>query len=146
MKFVKISENKEIIEIITHYNPFEEPAKSALPPEWVFMQVDDRCEMSWVYSHERQAFIPPSIDWFYCQERLVADNWFAEELEALKARDDIAFHVWEAALLYRDEFIELMQQRKVKYDELSLKYKDVDFNAVLDEIATIKPTVVTTIS
>jgi len=143
MKFVKISDNKEIIEIVTHYNPFEEPAKSALPPEWVFIQVDDRCEMSWVYSHERRTFIPPTMDWFYQQEKNAADDWFKEELNALTARDDVAFHAWEAALLYRDEFIELMQQRKVKYDALSAKYKDVNFSEVLDQIAPVQPTEVT---
>jgi hypothetical protein len=142
MKFVKISDNKEIIEIITHYNPFEEPAKSALPPEWVFMRVDDRCEMSWVYSAEREAFIPPSINWFQMQERNASDEWFKQELNALTARDDVAFHMWEAAILYREEFIELMRQRKVKYDELNAKYQGVNFSEVLDAIAPVKPTTV----
>lgn len=141
MKFVKISDNKEIIEIITHYNPFEEPAKSALPPEWVFMQVDDRCEMSWGYSHERKAFVPPSMDWFQMQERMVADNWFKQELESLTARDDVAFHVWEAAILYQEEFIELMRQRKIKYDTLNAKYQDVNYSTVLDEFAPVQATV-----
>jgi hypothetical protein len=76
------------------------------------------------------------------QERNAADEWFKQELNALTARDDVAFHMWEAAILYREEFIELMRQRKVKYDELNAKYQGVNFSEVLDAIAPVKPTTV----
>ena len=146
MKFARMSADKKIVELVDHFNPFEEPAKSALPADWVFVEVDDRCDFSWVYSEERAAFVPPTPDWFYQQERNAADQWFKEQLEAMTARDDIAFHPWEASILYRDEFIALMQERKAKYDAAALKYKDVDYSAMLDAIAPIKPTVVTLVT
>lgn len=135
MKFARISEDKKILELVTHYNPFEEPAKSALPADWVFVEVHEGCDFSWIWDATRNAFVPPSVNWFYEQDKRQADAWFQSQIEELKARDDIAFHLWEAALLYREEVIDLMRQRRVKYDELAAKYTGVPHEKMLDEIA-----------